>query len=258
MVSGEEDMKTSNWIIPIALSSMGLSLQGCAPVAVFGAGMELGASAAEERGFGGVISDVALKNTIRYRLMNHDMSLFSNLCVLVHQGRALLTGQAETQQQHKDILKIVKGVGGVKEIIDEVKVKPSIGVTQIAKDSFITTQLNSSLMLDDKINSINYQIKTEDGVVYILGIAQDLAELQKVTNHARSIGGVKQVVSHVKIKGREEGIKKPMSSPHSSHAPLFEPLPESVSEETEKKQTIEDPFIQDSIMDDSLPPPETF
>jgi len=36
--------------------------------------------------------------------------------------------------------------------------------------------------------------------VYLMGIAQDEAELSQVAEHARNIGGVKDVVSHVVLK----------------------------------------------------------
>ena len=48
--------------------------------------------------------------------------------------------------------------------------------------------------------SINYSVETVNGTVYLLGIAQDEAELVRVIEHARGIEDVKQVVSHVVVK----------------------------------------------------------
>lgn len=176
------------------------TLEGCVPVAVFGAGMELGASAADERGFGGVVSDSALTQTVRYRLMKHDFSVFSGLSASVYQGTALLTGQVPNEQVHQDVLRIVREIGGVKKIEDELKVGSSIGLGQLARDSMITAHLNSLLMLDQNINSLNYRVKTENGVVYLTGIAQSREELRQAVNHARTLEGVRQVVSHVTVK----------------------------------------------------------
>ena len=38
------------------------------------------------------------------------------------------------------------------------------------------------------------------GIIYIIGIAQTTAELDKVIGHARRINNVKKVVSHVMLK----------------------------------------------------------
>jgi osmotically-inducible protein OsmY len=45
----------------------------------------------------------------------------------------------------------------------------------------------------------------ENGVVYLMGIAQDRAELDRVVDHARNIGLVTKVVSYVRIKGQGGG-----------------------------------------------------
>lgn len=259
-------------VISVLMIGASHFLQGCAPVALFGTGVEIGSSMAEERGFGGVVSDTALKNTIRYKLMNHDFSFFSRISVLVHQGRALLTGQLDTPEQHRQVVRLVKEVGGIKEIIDEIKVRPSLSIAQITKDGMITTQLNTKLMMDEKIQSINYQVKTEDGVVYILGIAQDRKEMQAVTQHARSVEGVRQVVSHVKLK---QATTRPQSStPHKpvettsfeetseGIIPDLPPLPESVQTGPTlvggEIQHISDMEIQDNpIGGKDLPPIES-
>lgn len=174
-------------------------LSGCAPALLFGGGLTLSTSTAEERGLGGVISDSALKNTINYRLMKHSFSLFSKVSVTVYQGRALVTGALENTASKEEVLQIIKGVGGVKEVIDEITIT-DLDLKQMAIDSWITTQLDSSLALDPEIESINYKINTINGTVYITGIAQDQSELEKVTNYARNLANVKKVVSHVRLK----------------------------------------------------------
>ncbi|MFN3401475.1 MAG: BON domain-containing protein [Ferrovibrio sp.] len=39
-----------------------------------------------------------------------------------------------------------------------------------------------------------------NGTVYLIGLAQNDAEIVKVTDHARTIKGVRKVVSHVWLK----------------------------------------------------------
>jgi len=56
------------------------------------------------------------------------------------------------------------------------------------------------LLRDAEIMNINYSVETVDGTVYLMGIAQDEAELQRVKNHAKDISGVRKIVSYVKMK----------------------------------------------------------
>ena len=51
------------------------------------------------------------------------------------------------------------------------------------------------------MQSINYNIDVVQGIVYLMGVAQSQAELNRVIEKARTIPDVKQVVSYVKLAG---------------------------------------------------------
>ena len=96
-------------------------------------------------------------------------------------------------------MKIAWSASDVKDVINEVLVSEN-PLSDIANDSWITTQLKSKMTFDKDILAINYSIETVGAVIYLIGIAQDKDELQRVINHARSIKYVKRVVSHVRVK----------------------------------------------------------
>jgi hypothetical protein len=58
------------------------------------------------------------------------------------------------------------------------------------------------MIFSKNIQSINYSIDTVQGVVYLMGVAQNQVELNHVIDVARGISGVKQVVSYVKFAGQ--------------------------------------------------------
>ena len=89
---------------------------------------------------------------------------------------------------------------GVTEVINEVQLNKAGSATSYAKDTWITTQLTVKLALDKNVLSINYAIETVNGVVYLIGIAQDKRELDRVIAHAGNIEFVRNVVNHVRIK----------------------------------------------------------
>ena len=69
----------------------------------------------------------------------------------------------------------------------------------IFKDVKITTQLRYQMLRDRNISDINFSVETVNGIVYLMGIARDQSELEKVTTHARNISGVQKVISHVRL-----------------------------------------------------------
>ncbi|MEE2722499.1 MAG: BON domain-containing protein, partial [Pseudomonadota bacterium] len=87
--------------------------------------------------------------------------------------------------------------------INEIEVAESGGLTGYGRDIWISTRLQSALLFDKQVSSINYSIKTVRGTVYLIGIAQSRMELDRVINHARSLDYVRKVVNHVKIKRQQ-------------------------------------------------------
>jgi osmotically-inducible protein OsmY len=86
-------------------------------------------------------------------------------------------------------------------VLNEIQVTDRGGLLDFALDTWVSTQLRTKLLLDRDIRALNYNVETVNGVIYLIGIAQNELELERVTNHARTIENVVKVVSHVRIKG---------------------------------------------------------
>jgi hyperosmotically inducible protein len=74
-------------------------------------------------------------------------------------------------------------------------------------DLTIVTKLHVKLLAAKGVSSVNFRLRVVNGVVYLLGIAQSQAELDKILGIVRETDGVRQVISHMQIKP---------GSPHSS------------------------------------------
>jgi osmotically-inducible protein OsmY len=197
-------------------------LSGCVPIMVGGVASGMTAvatSAAEERGVGGVISDAELKLKVRRHVAEVNPEASDQVNITVRQGRVLLTGTVENQKMQIDAVRAAWEVSGVRDVIDEIQVGKDSGITQAAKDSWISTQIKTRLLFSDKISSINYEVKTHNGIVYLMGIAQNQQELNEVLNIARHIDGVKQVVSNVTLKDQ------PIAYMHSPSGTPMTPEP---------------------------------
>jgi len=86
------------------------------------------------------------------------------------------------------------------------------GVGGYAKDSWIIAKLRARMMFEKRVLSINYNIDCVNGVVYLMGIAQDQDELNRVMHLARNISGVQNVISYVRLKF---DFPHPMMAPDS-------------------------------------------
>ncbi len=74
------------------------------------------------------------------------------------------------------------------------------GSLDYSRDVWITAQLRSKITFDSEILAINYSIETVNKVVYLMGVAQSEAEIDRVIRYARNIDYVRKVVNHVRIK----------------------------------------------------------
>jgi osmotically-inducible protein OsmY len=99
-----------------------------------------------------------------------------------------------------DAVRLVWRAPGVREVINEIKISKQEGIGTYAQDSLISAQLVSRITFDSRIKSINYSVETVNGVVYVMGIAQNEAELERVRNHARQLPYVRRVVSYAVLK----------------------------------------------------------
>lgn len=205
------------------------ALQGCVPVAVVGGASTAMTSAAEERGISGVISDTDIKTRIALKFSEHDSELFANLTIVVRQGRVLLTGTLSKPQKHIAAVRYAWEVRGVKEVMDEIKTGESESAGVAAKDTWISTQLKSKMLFGKDINSINYNIQTERGVVYVMGIAQDKTELSRVLNLIRNTSGVKKVVNYATIRTQMPQVSKTENIPEASSMDPIDDAPSATS-----------------------------
>ena len=185
-------------ITAVLLLALLAPLSGCVSM-VIGAGATVGVAVMEERPFKVHLRDTTIATEIRYNLVEASEKFITGVGIEVYEGKALITGVVENEVMRAQALKLVWKVEGLKDVYNELQVGDN-GITNFAKDSWVTTQLKSKTTLDQDVLAINYTIETVNGVVYLIGIAQSKREIDKVIAHARSLSYVKRVISHVRIK----------------------------------------------------------
>lgn len=204
--------RTTLFCLTIAAST--LCLSGCIPLFVGGAGTA-GVVASQERSTGNAVDDAGIRLAINNLYIQKDMKdLFRNVDIHVQEGRVMLTGDVDRPDSVIQAVDLAWHPRGVKEVINEIQVNDKTGIVDYAKDSWIATQVRSRLLFTKGIRSVNYTVEVVNGVVYLMGIAQDQQELDSATKVASLTQGAKQVVSHVILKDdprRQMGVQ-----PHNS------------------------------------------
>lgn len=183
-------------------------LTGCIPVLIGGAATG-GVVAAQERTAGNAVDDSTIKVTLDTRFAEKDTNdILRNVATHVTEGRVLLTGNVDKPESKTEAVRIAWTVNGVREVMDEIQVNDQTGVVDYAKDSWIANQIRTKLLLEKDLRSVNYSVEVVNGVVYLMGIAQNQEELNKATYLAGTTSNVKQVISHVILKGDQRRAVK--------------------------------------------------
>ena len=176
-----------------------LSLTGCAEF-VISAVTTTSLAMAEERTLGDAVEDLGIQAELNHLFFQDDLALYQDVSFSVVEGRVLLKGSVPTNEDRVRASWVARQATGISEVINEMQVTAETGILDYARDRWISLQVDAKLLLDIDILSINYDVETVNGTVYLMGIAQSEDELKRVEGHASSIGGVKGVVSHVVMK----------------------------------------------------------
>ncbi len=173
-------------------------VSGCVWVGA-GAAVATGAAASQEGGIRAAVNDTRIRALISDLWFKYDLNTFAKLDLTVDNGRVLITGIVQNPDHRVEAVRLAWQPEGVQQVINEIRIAESTGIKGYARDTWITTRLRTAIMFEKEVQSLNYSIDTVQGTVYLMGVAQSQAELDKVIAIARTIDKVEQVVSYVKI-----------------------------------------------------------
>ena len=189
------------WLLCAALPLAG----GCSPAGtVIGVGAKTGVMAAQERGFQTGLADHRIWLDLNHLLLQESEQLFRQVGLQVHQGRVLMTGNVPAPEARITAARLAWQVTGVREVHNELEITDRGSITNFARDRLIVTELEAKLLLDREVASINYSIEAQNQVLFLIGVARDRRELDRVVAHAKDIAYVRRVVSYVVLRGAGE------------------------------------------------------
>lgn len=211
----------------LVLSS--LVLANCSAVGLAtGAVAVTGISAAQEGGIDRAFTDAKIKTLINEAWFQYNVDAFRKLSTTINHGRVLITGVVQDPEHRVEAVRLAWQAKGVRQVINEIQVADSEGITGYVKDTWITSRLRATLTFDRAVQSINYSIDTVQGIIYLMGVAQNQTELNHVIEKARTISGVKKVVSYVKLAGEplsedDQAVSRQDVDHNNDPTPLSQP-----------------------------------
>ena len=186
-------------ILSISLLFM-LILTNCSIPVATGVATKAVTVSTSDRSIGEYVDDVLIKAILKNSYFDQSEKIFFNVDVEVSQGRVLLTGTVDNIDLRIEATRIAWGVKGVQTVINEIQISESDNILNFADDLVISTKVYAKLMLDEEVNSLNYNIETVNKVVYIIGISSSSDEKKKAMDLTKEVFGVEEVVEYITIK----------------------------------------------------------
>ncbi len=168
------------------------SVSGCA---VATAGVKKG----DERNLARSVQDGNASRVIRARMTRAYDYDFKGVDVEVAQSIVLLSGNVPTQKDKIEAARIAWSARGIEQVGNEVLVVNGQSFTRNVKDGLLEKSVRARLTVDKLVKARNFNIETNEGVVYVLGVARTEAELKRAAQIAATTKGAKQVVSYARI-----------------------------------------------------------
>lgn len=167
-----------------------LCLTGCVVAVVAGAAAGM---VYDRRSVSTMESDARIFHVVHTSIVTDPQFQDSRILVTSFNRVVLLVGQTSSASLRVVAEKIARNAPGVTRVYDQVTVNYPIPLTQRTKDSWITGQVRSSMLTKKGLESGSIRIVTENGVVYLMGIAT-MEQANLAVDVARRVSGVMKVV----------------------------------------------------------------
>jgi osmotically-inducible protein OsmY len=174
------------------------ALAGCVDLAIAGAS-QAGVEGMRARGLSGAARDSNLYVAINQRWVAAGV-ITDNLYLQIWEGRVLVSGAVSAPVVRADAILAVWQAEGVREVINEVEVVERYGMRGYVRDVRITQDINARLLFARDVTSLNYSVEAVRGRVFLLGVARDESERQRVLSAVRGVRGVTSIADYVLLR----------------------------------------------------------
>lgn len=152
-----------------------------------------------------VVTDASIVIAIKATYFNSPILSPFDIQVITHDGNVALAGTVDSDTQYATAISIASATAGVKSVnADKLTVKNG---SSTVYDSYITTKIKAAYLTASlkgvDISALNTHVETKDGVVYLSGALDNTEQVNNAIQIAKSIDGVKAVMSVLTIQSSE-------------------------------------------------------
>lgn len=152
---------------------------------------------------GEVIDDSVLTAKVKAALIDDPVAKARDVNVETYRGVVQLGGFVDTAEQKSRAGEVAKGITGVKEVRNDLRVSHSQEtVGQVVDDSALTAAVKGKLIVDQTMQSYKVNVETQNGVVQLTGFVDSNDAKSRAAELARSVDGVKEVRNDLEIRQR--------------------------------------------------------
>jgi osmotically-inducible protein OsmY len=153
------------------------------------------------RTWGRMIEDEAIENKAVVNIhAASDAFDDAHMVVVSYNGYVLLAGQVGSEALKRQATDVVRRIHGVRRIYNEMEIAAPSSVMTRTSDTWITAKVKSWLLGNTDTEGTRVKVVTENGVVYLLGLATR-DEVERISDTAASLSGVQRVVRLFELVG---------------------------------------------------------
>ena len=181
-----------HFIQPALILLLAASVSGCAVATA-------GFSKNDERSVVGSLKDVNSGRVIEARMTRALDFKLKGVDVEVAEKIVLLSGNVPTQTDKIEAARIAWSAPGIQQVGNEIQIKGKQSIFRNTKDGILEKAVRTRMTADKLVKARNFNIETNDGIVYVLGVARTSEELKRAAQIASTTRGAKQVISYARI-----------------------------------------------------------
>ena len=166
------------------------------------------------------INDINASRAIKARMLRAHGFKLGSVDVEVREGIALLSGRVPREEDRVEAERIAWSAPNIDSLGNEIEVRDGQSTWRNAKDGVLEKSVRTRLIASGKVDAIDLNIETHNGIVYMLGMVDSLEERDHATRIASTTRGTKEVVSYIKVRG-EDPVARPNPVP-VAEAPIVQ------------------------------------
>lgn len=176
-------------------------LNGCSYIGtIYSATHKVASIVMDDRALSDDYTDTKINLSIRTQLAQKKLSYAVDIELTVFEGKVLLNGALPAEHYIDEVLEIVWKTTDVKGVYNYIRLAEPPSVDVVNEDAAVSAKIRYELSITRGISSVNYKITMENGVVYLMGIAQDQAELDSVIAVIKNTVNVQDIVILTRFK----------------------------------------------------------